>query len=67
MNQFQQWWVTHLAQETQKARQQAERLFPSRALSNKAKRDIFMETFHWTMLEQRTTIEKMFEQQGEKP
>jgi hypothetical protein len=62
MNEFQQWWVTHLAQETKKAHQQAERLYPIRILSNKTKRDIFMDTFHWTMLEQRTTMEKLFKQ-----
>ena len=66
-NKFNDWWIVYLASETEKARQRAERLFPTRVLSNKAKRDIFMDTFHWTMLEQRTTIEKMFEQQGAKP
>jgi hypothetical protein len=62
MNEFQQWWVTHLAQETEKAHKRAERLYPIRILSNKTKRDIFMDTFHWTMLEQRITMEKLFKQ-----
>ena len=60
MNEFDKWWVSHLAKETEKAQKRAERLFPIRVLSNKAKREIFMDCFHWTMLETRTEMWKLY-------
>ena len=63
-NKFNDWWIVHLASETEKARQRAERLFPTRVLSNKIKRDIFMDAFHWTMLENRITLERLYEEQN---
>lgn len=64
LNEFNDWWIVHLASETEKARQRAERLFPTRVLSNKTKRDIFMDAFHWTMLENRITLERLYEEQN---
>jgi hypothetical protein len=60
--QFDDWWMTHMATQTEKARQRAERLFPTRVLSNKAKREIFMDTFHWVMLEQRAEVWKLYDE-----
>ena len=60
MNEFDDWWVVFLAKETEKARQRAERLFPSRVVSNVEKRIIFMETFHWALLEARTEMWKLY-------
>jgi len=64
LNRFNDWWIVHLASETEKARQRADRLFPTRVLSNKVKRDIFMDAFHWTMLENRITLERLYEEQN---
>lgn len=60
MNEFDDWWVSYLARETGKAHKRAEWLYPNRALSNVAKRKMFMETFHWTMLEARTEIQNLY-------
>lgn len=64
LNKFNDWWIVHLASETEKARQRAERLFPTRVLSNKIKRDIFMDAFHWTMLENRITLERLYDEEN---
>ncbi len=60
MNEFDDWWLAYLAKETEQARKRAEWLYPSRVLSNVTKREIFMETFHWTMLEVRTEMWKLY-------
>lgn len=64
LNEFNDWWVVYLASETEKARQRAERLFSTRILSNKIKRDIFMDAFHWTMLENRITLEQLYNKEN---
>lgn len=61
VNEFNEWWLNHLAQETEKAKKRADRLYPTRVLSNKLKREIFMDCFHWAMLEQRLTMEQLYD------
>ena len=52
LNQIDDWWVGFLADQTERARAHAERMFRR----NADKKEIFMDAFHWAMVNARPEI-----------